>query len=909
MVLLRNPNTPLSCRTSDASSSKDRGKRKRPPPRWIRQIVDNPWLAAWKILFAMVAILDIATCWPVLLHGWLMDPADDHHNHHREVCWKDGSSSSSTTESHNSSLKKPLKPPWAKSGGDNNTFFDKKNNHSHCTAITVEGSIPQESLSAVVMFLRDWIGPIFCVLCLVEAIFRAKEARTLALETQALDQLEQKLRRVYSTTRMSFKFSFFNLTQLGKDSSAPRPNLMRNASSFDEFMARSTLRTWIPTMAVISFWCALLPFLPLVRIPNILMQNDSLQQLYHLMVSWISSASSCQRDDKALATQWIWYLAARHAILSKWAEAQIADVLWKFAFPYNIFQPKRFYTRLRQLLRWIRYARFAFPLVRMCLKLNDQFMALFRTWHQSLIAQTEKAKRIAERSLLLTDIRKIESLAKVQTALARIPSHLFRTLQHTEDDDAIPAQQKELARQASYLQQQQQQGRWIQQQVKQLKLDLKQSLVQTSDLYDRVVQLTQELKVSWSKTLLSSHHLISPHSRFSLIWRVTVTNCLLMEFLRLVISWYLTNTFKLSTTQIISRLFIECQVPEIQQHFAFFRDRVDEIRKHLSDAIPLLPPPDDFAICVPSSSSARLLLQLGGLLEGFVDVVSFADIFIWFFTGDLDMKGVIIPKPFFTRCILPGTVVQVLDHPTLPETLPALITKLWNMAIAVGCSRSIRWILAIGPAFIMLVVNPFKSYFFRHMDIDTTQDLVMRYAESCGILSPLRRSFGSANNVQTSSLSTSSSIGLLRQSSSHSNISPRESFSQVGLSFDSPQARGGRKVVNLNSSISSFNLFPDSPAASERQSFLPPSSPASSFSLQPPSPPLLFAPDSLPPSNNKTIRFESLQPGADDSTLPPSSVGLGNSGDNLRSQHGSHSSASLSQSSFFLKEVHPKKFS
>ena len=61
------------------------------------------------------------------------------------------------------------------------------------------------------------------------------------------------------------------------------------------------------------------------------------------------------------------------------------------------------------------------------------------------------------------------------------------------------------------------------------------------------------------------------------------------------------------------------------------------------------------------------------MMETFIDVVSFMDIFFWFFTGELDELGFVVPKHFITRCIIPGTLVQVLDHPTLPDVLPALL--------------------------------------------------------------------------------------------------------------------------------------------------------------------------------------------------------------------------------------------
>lgn len=96
-------------------------------------------------------------------------------------------------------------------------------------------------------------------------------------------------------------------------------------------------------------------------------------------------------------------------------------------------------------------------------------------------------------------------------------------------------------------------------------------------LYDRVVALTQDITVSLNSekrlfshrylmsphALLSSHrYLISPRTRFSLGWRMTVTNCLMLEIFRLCASHHLSGTFSISLAQIIGRLLVECKAPE-----------------------------------------------------------------------------------------------------------------------------------------------------------------------------------------------------------------------------------------------------------------------------------------------------------------------------------------------------------
>jgi hypothetical protein len=140
----------------------------------------------------------------------------------------------------------------------------------------------------------------------------------------------------------------------------------------------------------------------------------------------------------------------------------------------------------------------------------------------------------------------------------------------------------------------------------------------------------------------------------------------------------LSATFSIPLSQIVGRLFVDCKAPDqINQQLAFITEQINRFRRHIFDILPILGrPPIDIAVCIPSGPQALFILRFGQCLEFFVDAVVFFDIFIWFFTGDIDVDThAIIPKPFFTRCVLPGTLVQVLDHPTLPDLLPGLVSN------------------------------------------------------------------------------------------------------------------------------------------------------------------------------------------------------------------------------------------
>lgn len=610
--------------------------------RTARLFHEKWWLPLWQVIFALIAVADMASCL------WFR--------------WEERGESPSSD--------------WNLKDRAWELLLRRSN---QCPSQYTKCTTPRLRTSSFHVAL-SWTGPVFCGLCVIEAVLRAIDARRLALEMEALDKYEKRLARVYSTTRMSFSF-------LGGD-------LDHN---WDEQTARSTIRTWIPVALVVVFWVSLLP--------------GTLHQ-------------HCA-NDSSLATKWIYYCQSSTDYFINIINARIYAVLWHWILPFKLYQPIRFYRRLRWLLRWIRYLRFAGPLLRMGLKLWDQLWALSTTWRQTLTVQAEKAKRVAQRSLLVDDIRRLESLAKVHTALASLPSQLFHKAQ------------VEMNVIGHRLAEKQKEGRQIQRRLRRLKADLARSFASTTDLYDRVVRMTRDLKLSMNDSLFSSHHLISPHSRFGVLWRVTVTNCLLLELFRLSTSWHLIGNFNLSLKQVFMKLVSVCRESTAKSNSISFLKLWKLVRTILPRLFPFALHPDEVEKCVPIGVLSRIIVWIGDYLESFIDIIGFLDIIVWFFTGELDANGLVIPKPFFSRCIMPGTLTQVLDHPTLPSALPAVLAKVVRVANEIGWGRAIRWALALTPAFILAIADPIKLYFFRQVDASKG---LMFYAESCGIMAPSRTS-------------------------------------------------------------------------------------------------------------------------------------------------------------------------
>mmetsp|Transcript_3378 Transcript_3378/g.6770 ORF Transcript_3378/g.6770 Transcript_3378/m.6770 type:complete len:738 (+) Transcript_3378:181-2394(+) len=679
------------------------------PPDRLKWFREHCLLPSWTLLLALVAILDAFNCFVL---WWQVEQRSRHSTHHHHHHHHHGHGHGST--SHNNHSRIPFK--------DNHQtcYFPKFGGHDRdlntCPASTTTTTTTTTMTSwnittydyVLTFFSKSWktpslswqitIGVLFCILCIGEAVRQALQARQMAMEMRALDEFEKKLAKLYSVTkRMSVgrlsalyhpqspNSNSTNHNEHGEDSTNNNPTMERRI----EAMVRNTVREWTPVASTLVAWFLLIPW-PILWMYLSKNPNRNVEEYY--------------RYDPTFATLWIaqfsTYMSERLATLQE----EAVTLAWKIALPFKLWQPILFFQRLRILARWARYFRYAGPLFRLLLKLHDQFWVFTKTWRQTCVAQAERAKRMVRRSMVFSDIQRIESLTKMQTKLASLPSQL---LGQAQDIQAI-------------LKAKQEEGKKLRRRLDRLKVELFQMSTRSlngMELYDRVVDLTQEVSRQ-VKSALWNAHLISPQTRFSVGWRIIVTCTLLSELFRLLMSWELSESFDLRYTDLTRHLLGLCQT------------KGRPIRNFLGKILHLPQNHPWLDTCRQSSPSSQLSLQVAYLSEIGIDIVGFLDIFVWFYTGELDEMGLIVPKPFFTRCILPGTLTQVLDHPTVPQALPRLIQACWNVLGTVGYGRILRYGLTIAPAVQLFVVDPIYRYLFRPMD----EDEYMKYSESLGLM-------------------------------------------------------------------------------------------------------------------------------------------------------------------------------
>lgn len=760
---------------------------------------------------------------------------------------------------------------------------------------TLHGRL-EDSINAYFVFLLLHLG--FGILCGIEMIIRAIEARRIFIENQAIAAFEEHIAatvaKVYHqrTKLLSAKgqFSYYNLRRPAsflspnrnknenihydddgntkdRDQNNEEDNISHGENNDDGttdmddeaankrnilLFLRSTFRPWVPIAVTCVFWLSLLPFQAYYQIIRIFLNkyfnhmpgnlctdgnggrdNDQFMDGGHYCDIDMDcshpygsdAAAACYvetlGDDTAWATLWITTFLGRWTKICEEIQDYLISVVWKRYLLGDLFRthtqaqkklhkilldkPKLIWFRLGRILSIVKWVRFAFPLARMALKLQDQLRAGYSTFQKVRSVRTNRERRLQRPSLLLRDLRRIESFHKVETTIAAWPSQcsmLLDTLAKEASQFSVSSVKMSTSMANAYaeefLRKSRERGMQITRQIQWLQGQLKRGVteISSSEIYDSLLRLSKDMSKRhlsvdhgnldheesedcdsdngnenkpgdtggnshrkrrspmsrWydflhiERLLSSRDYLISPRSRFSVVWRITVTNCLFLELTRLSVSWYMTQTFHLSISQVIGRLFVDCGTiqEDTKRKFRFFTDLIKEWHTGLSRAIPFVPFPKEtlWILCVPTSPISKLLLFLGLAMETFVDVVSFLDIFFWFFTGDLNAStGIVVPKAFFGRCILPGTLVQVIDHPTLPDFLPSVLGKLAVVTAELGWSRLVLWSCALIPALVAEVIVPLYAYFFRHFEETNDgvggggkNDLLMTYAESFGYL-------------------------------------------------------------------------------------------------------------------------------------------------------------------------------
>jgi len=399
---------------------------------------------------------------------------------------------------------------------------------------------------------------------------------------------------------------------------------------------RSTFGLWLPIGVTCLFWLSLLPFEAYYRIIQLSFKNyldyftgnlrtdgtcgleeDNVMEFgefydidcSHSDGDCITSAWYLKTlgDDTAWATLWVTNFVVRWTKLCEEiqeyfmstvskryllgdntrdlfgdlfrndAQKKLHKILFNHKQLHAILfnRPKLIWFRLGRFLNMVKLVRFAGPLTRMFLKLQDQLFVGYATFWKHQSSNNNREQRLQRPSLLLQDLRRLESFHKVETTIAALPSRcnilLDSLSKHTSQHSAYTAALSPRVATAyaeEFLSKSRERGRQITMQIEWLQKQFKKGVTEFSptamEIHDRILRMSKDLskrnlfsvynkndtesptenepvisprsrrtaKKLWFDflhlgSLLSSRdYLISARSRFSVVWRITVTNCL-----------------------------------------------------------------------------------------------------------------------------------------------------------------------------------------------------------------------------------------------------------------------------------------------------------------------------------------------------------------------------------------------
>jgi hypothetical protein len=89
---------------------------------------------------------------------------------------------------------------------------------------------------------------------------------------------------------------------------------------------------------------------------------------------------------------------------------------------------------------------------------------------------------------------------------------------------------------------------------------------------------------------------------------------------------------------------------------------------------------------------------IDGLIDDFtvlVSIICFFDVFVTFFTGEIDQtSGMLTPKPFFKRWIFPGLLLQLLVNPSI-DSVSDIVFETARSVYNIGPVRVWRWVVTV----------------------------------------------------------------------------------------------------------------------------------------------------------------------------------------------------------------------
>jgi hypothetical protein len=183
--------------------------------------------------------------------------------------------------------------------------------------------------------------------------------------------------------------------------------------------------------------------------------------------------------------------------------------------------------------------------------------------------------------------------------------------------------------------------------------------------------------------------LLNPKTYFSSIWKYLTVSCVVLEVLTILFAPVLSGDVKkMPLDQFIVRVLLGGSWEQCSNN-----QRSKRVAS--SVLVPVIASINDLTCSASKVKQTWFMVAhiIATMLVPIVDCICFLDVFITFFTGELDDNGTLLPKPFFQRWVLPGPFLQLLVNPTM-ASIKKITILLFAASINVGPSLCLHCILA-----------------------------------------------------------------------------------------------------------------------------------------------------------------------------------------------------------------------
>lgn len=317
--------------------------------------------------------------------------------------------------------------------------------------------------------------------------------------------------------------------------------------------------------------------------------------------------------------------------------------------------PLKLRLRLRQLATYIRWAKFLAPLIGTLNKLKGHCIDLHRKWSQR--RRSRKARLLWDETIFL-----LRAQRRFDAAVLRIQRN-FRRKREIKSTKRMNLMKDRRGKTQSS----RKIHRRLRKEATQARLGIaKIDKVHAENSKRRMISAKDKQQMVEYKDGERGRRvfLLKPNTNFAVLWKFVTVACVLLEVISISLAPKMTGKVKRIDVQAFARL---CS--------ASIHSNDPAIWKRLW---------------------AIMAAQLAEFLATAVPLVSFASVFVEFFTGELSDTGMVVPKPFFSRWIVPGVLLQLIVNPSM-RSIAGNVRLLALGAQSIGLARVLSLILAFLP--------------------------------------------------------------------------------------------------------------------------------------------------------------------------------------------------------------------